>query len=146
MNKLGCQEGVLMNVKVVLVDLKAEVSRTTCPCALRLGCQLGILQEANNPTMTQKSCRAEDVRYLWHFWPCFDVARLVSFSSKVPLSLCARWSSLRTALALFHIGYRRIDADWAILRSTIKNLYMDQNVTLASTMKVMKEKHSFLAS
>ncbi len=37
------------------------------------------------------------------------------------------------------------EEDWATHRSTIKKLYMDQNMTLTSTMKAMREKHGFHA-
>lgn len=43
-------------------------------------------------------------------------------------------------------GTRRTEEEWADQRSKIRRLYMDQNMTLPSTMKVMKEKHGFCAT
>ena len=41
---------------------------------------------------------------------------------------------------------RRTEEDWQNHRSTIKKLYMDQNMALPSVVKVMKEKHGFCAT
>ena len=43
-------------------------------------------------------------------------------------------------------GTRRTEEDWAKKRSTIKKLYMDENMPLPTLMKVMKEKHGFCAT
>ena len=43
-------------------------------------------------------------------------------------------------------GTRRTEEDWAKKRSTIKELYMDQNMALPILMKVMKEQHGFCAT
>ena len=43
-------------------------------------------------------------------------------------------------------GTRRTEQEWASHRSIIRKLYIEDNLTLASTMKIMRTKHGFNAS
>lgn len=60
---------------------------------------------------------------------------------------------INNLITLSHDGYRRsqsvryaTEGDWAVHRTEIQRLYMDEELPLKEVMHTMKEKHSFHAT